>query len=408
MDTAKLLTITRDLTLEEDRYQINSKLDEFYNFISQGNAEEADKKKIEIIELSKKSIVNEYTNSNNKILKNIGGTLYFGDGVIVEINNIFSEDNYKSLEKLGLYKSERQKFIERIRAIDSQLDSIGVKPHLIDDKYEIGLSLPTNDFSLKDVQKSLATWDSFIGDLSELSGEERGNVISKACDGSIEIFLIKSGIIAKALNIVLDKMADLYIKYQTIQKNEEELKELKNKTIEAELKAEREKLVNTFIATTIKEITDCATITDTERINELQNGLNASLKRILKLSNQGVEFEVIAPRIPEPKEPEDQAEDTQKKYRKELAEYTTKLNNIRKVSTGSRKLMNQKKVNSILLLDDVLKDEAINGDAVKYSESVSDSKKKSDKVLNSKKGSEVTAASKTQPKGAPSNEKESK
>lgn len=363
MDTSKLLNVLKDVSVEEENLKINIKLDELFNFIKQNNAGQSDIKKSEIYELLENSILNEYTKSNLSIIKKIKGGDYLGLGAKNFLENIFSSENFKLVPRFEEYRKNRSNFIQNVKNLIKGLEDFEFEPHYQEELYEIGLILPNDYKELDKLYKALNDWDKFLKIVSEILGEESKNEITLVNSGSWEFFVLKTAIVAKTLDIIFNKIADLYLKIQKIQKNSEELKFLKNKTIESELIAEEKKIYNSFVEDVLNETLKKYKGED-GRKNELKNGLKSDLKKILKLTNYGASVEIIIPELIEPEDLEENEEDKEKikEHTKIKDIYQSKLEERKSFQITNKKILGiETNINKPLLRSGLLGDDEKGG-----------------------------------------------
>lgn len=357
MNVFKLLNVLKDISIEDKAFNTKEKLDQLHSFITQNNIEESDKKKNEIYSFLENSVTNNYTESNLEIIRILKGENFLGKSSKNYIENIFSSENYKLLSRLAEYSKDRENFINKVNALIAGLENFGFEPHFSNKEYEIGLLLPEEFNNLEKSYKALETWDKFLKVISEIAGEERSNEISILSNGTLEFFILKTGIIASALDLILNKLADLYLKLQKIQKNKKELKFLDNKNIEKELQNAEKEIYNKFLEDVLNKVL-LIYKGEAGRGNELKIELENNLKKVLRLTEAGAKIEIITPEIEEPEQPDSEEAKTPE-FEKIKEEYNYKIKEKQKIQSTNVELVklkvnpNQHLLSQSLSIDDM-------------------------------------------------------
>ncbi len=358
MNTAKLLNVLQDIKSDEESLKIQTKLEELKSSVSANQIENTEDKRKEILDLTQEASTNELTKSSQKIIAEINGTRYVGQGIAVAVEEMLSTDAYKIVSRLEEYIRERRDFFQTINNLITNLEKVSIEAHFQKEDFEVGILLPESFSEIKDLQKALGDFDEFLKVVSEITGEQTPNKIVLVSEGCWEFFVLKGVAAAKAIDVVLNKLADFYLKIQKIQQTGEEIKFLKNKNIESELNNERKKLANEMLDTIVTELLKGYKQTDTGRKNELKNGLKARLKQILKLIDKGAELEVVKPYADVDSDGE--GEDGEKKITAKDKELLEVMKSLDKTNTLLKQIEIQPEV---LLLEDVWKSEAETEDA---------------------------------------------
>lgn len=296
MNSEKLLALLKILEQDEDDYSVQTSLTGLIEAINQNNASIIEEKKEEVISLLKQGRARDFAPSEVSVLKKINGERFFGLLGVEEIRGYFDSELYKLKENLANYRQDRKIFISFLLQTISSLENMNFKPHVETDKYEVGIILPDNYLTLDKTVEALSTWNKFLNTLSDVKKVDKDCEISIVSQGSLELYVLASLSMAKAINLLLVELVDMYEKIAFIRKKEEELKVLKNKTIQEELKTERDEIENNFV----KEVTD-ALVKDVKFVDDSEKNLATSqlsgqVKKIFRMHKDGVTLEIHPPK----------------------------------------------------------------------------------------------------------------
>ena len=256
MEITKLLKVLEDILSDDEEYYVQNSLVELLGLINNRNDENAiNECKENIFNELEESCVNNFVQSDIKILKEINGLNFYGAYCKNEIEKIL-QTPYGIEQKLQEFIDKRNKFLRDKSAFKKSIEDNGFNPHYYtkEEDFEIGFLIPSNINSLEEIKNEIEFFDRLLGDLLELEGKERKNQVSLLNNGSWEIFIISTFVIANQIIKFVKGIFEIIKEVEEIKDLKEKTKYLKNKNIEKEFKAEERKAWNVFLDKSIKEV----------------------------------------------------------------------------------------------------------------------------------------------------------
>jgi hypothetical protein len=309
MEVSKLYNVVFELVDENESLKINELITNLINSISQNRANQIEGYLNELNKAFDSSKSNFFSISSSKILKEISGESYFGQGAKNAIEEILIStpfNNALTLQKLQEFNKRRADFVSKITQLDTIFESLDLSFHFYnDDTYEIGLIFPeyVTENKIKSINANLHKWDQIFKTLKEITGDEvEDTKISLVNNGSLEFFFENSPKIALCLSIAIERLATLYKRILEIRTARLKLEELGAPKSESNAIQEHEKIV---IEKAIKEIVEQifkehAARLETGRKNELKNALTSNVKFIAKSIDKGIAIEITPPEVNKP------------------------------------------------------------------------------------------------------------
>lgn len=311
MDTGILLTLIDDLLEDEKSYTINSHLNNLKTGLTQSKSNQANAGKLiadnmaKIKENATAGFYDRFTRSYFKTLEEIGGTGYFGESLLLKIDEIFEKEQYsidnqiKSITKLH---TDRVAFIKKLTETKANLEFLNLEQHYhTDETYEIGIIIPDKDnlHYAKSLENSIHNWNLIIKGLSELTGNGTEDIkIERVHNGCIEIIIEQVFNVAASLGDILKELVSTYLIIEKVRNHIKGLKKegIPQKDLKPIEESQADKLKKEVEKLTDKIIKDYK-IKDLEkgRENELRTQLKNGIKYIAKSLEKGVEVEIIPP-----------------------------------------------------------------------------------------------------------------
>lgn len=342
MDTERLLHILTDLESDDTSLTISGKLTKIRADFAQNNQEgyELAVEDINVFkkEAEEKSIVYNFSRTENFMLDTIGGGQYFGQGLIEVLEDINLSKGFEVLKKIDDFTTRRNQFVARFKKSKADLLELGVKEYK-SDQYEIGIVLPSDIGTTTNVYKSIKDFELLIVAIQELVLEKREEIkITRLNNNSLDFFLSQPFGVAIALTTLLsnliviwDKIAGLNKKIvetdgHTIFSDESKtkIKEIIKKEIEVAKKEVFEKIPENVLQYVKRDI-------ETGRKNELVNQVRIKLKAAFHWFELGVEVDIIPVRI----ENQVKVPDTEDLEAGQAEEYKKKINQLFKKTNHS-------------------------------------------------------------------------
>lgn len=307
MDSEKLLRILKDLQHEETVLGINGKIEAIKNSLAQNNPEgfeNAKKQTSELLdEVKGKALSYKYSRTENLLLDRLGGTRYFGAGLVGHLGAVFAAPNFEVISNLDTYRTQRNEFIKKIKQLGASLVELGFEEYR-PDTYEVGVVLPDEEGDLNRLLKRMRELKLLLEALAEATGNNRDSVkITRASNGSLELFSLQPAEIALLLTSLLLNVSTIWEKVVSLQKNKKEFnnngytKET-NQKLEAVLDEEAEKIkIEILDELPDKILKDSGHKLEDGRRNEVRNQIRASLKAVFGWFELGIEIDVTPVRI---------------------------------------------------------------------------------------------------------------
>lgn len=337
MESGRLLTVLHDLYNEDD--QIDALLKELVGLLGKSNeptiGDQISQKTNELFTLLDSSNTNSYSVSNQKILKDIGGDIYFGSKAKSHIQQILGQDGFNIagiVAKLNEYIKGRDTFNEVANDTESNLEELKISAIFPeDDKYEIGVIIPDKeDFAeIPKIEKQLHNWNFVFKTIGEITRKDTSNCkIKYLNNGSLQFVSEHPMETAIIVSYIIEKISKIYINVQKIRFHRQALVELKapkNETVQIE-EHEKKEIENEISKTVTEIFKDHGKQIEKGRKKELKTAMKTSIKFIAKSIDNGIEVEVITPYLEEPDPIADTATDEEKI---EFNEKTEKINQQR-------------------------------------------------------------------------------
>ena len=308
MKAEKLYNLVWDLDEEAKATNLGSLLDDYFNTLSQ-SLSVPDDSNSQIFKASKTaldtkivgSVTDSLSPSNNKILKLIGGTDYFGSRLKKHLQTII-ESNVatpgQAIVETEQHITKAKEFYATVEALDGALKNFNIEPDFMsEDEYEIGVMLPPKLFSgkLDEFSQELKVLDRHLKAFGELTDDNSSSpTIRAVANGSVELFL---DAIPSVANVVADALQSLTLTYLMILKIRVHRRGLQKANVGKEVLDAIAKEEKNKVAQEIKELAESLfkkyrekpdKTKDEEVKRKIENALTYMAERI----DQGVDFEV--------------------------------------------------------------------------------------------------------------------
>ncbi len=340
MDTERLLRILTDLESDENLLAISDKVGKIRADLAQNN-QEGYQLAIEDLnafkkEAEEKSIIYNFSRTENIILQTINGAEYFGQGLTYSLENINLTRGFEVLKKIDDFIAERNQFLAKIKKIKSDLLELGIKEYK-PDQYEIGIVLPNDVGTANNVHKIIKDFELLIVAIQELVLDRKEEVkITRLNNNSLDFFFSQQFAVAVALTTLLANLIVIWDKIAGLNKqiletdghssfseeSKTRIKEIIKKEITAAKQEIFEKIPEKVLQHVKKEV-------DAGRKNELVNQIRIKLKAAFKWFELGVEVDIIPVRIENQVKvstPEDLEAGQKEEYKKEINQLFKKTN----------------------------------------------------------------------------------
>jgi len=340
MDTERLLRILTDLETDDNSLTISDKLAKIKADFAQNNQEGYQLAGEDLNtfkkEAEEKSIVYNFSRTENLMLETIGGGQYFGQGLIEALEKINLSRGFEVLKKIDEFIAGRSQFVAKFKKSKTDLLELGIKEYK-PDQYEIGIVLPSEVGTANNVHKSIKDFELLIVAIQELVLEKREEVkITRLNNNSLDFFISQPFEVAIALTtllanliVVWDKIAGLNKKIvetdgHTSFSDESKagIKEIIKKEIETAKKEVFEKIPEKVLQHVRRDIEE-------GRKNELVNQIRIKLRAAFHWFELGVEIDIIPVRVEnlvKVSAPENLEAGQEEEYKKEINQLFKKTN----------------------------------------------------------------------------------
>ena len=307
MDAEKLLRILNDLQEDEERLNIKGKIDEIRNDLAQNNQAGFDSAKTKfadfINEIQENSISQTFSRTESLALKQISGEEYFGNGLIAQLEKIFSTPGFELPSKINEYRSGRNSFLEKVQGLRASLEKIGIEEYR-PESYEIGIVIPEEEADFDKIIRRIKDFKLLIAGLIEAADFDlKGVKITRLNNGSLEFFSLQPAEVAVLLTTLLLNVSTIWDKITKYRKKIEETEntdlltpESKKEMIEI-WNRESGKMKNAILEELPERILKEFKKIEDGRKNEIRNQIKIGIKTIFAWLEVGIEIDITPVRV---------------------------------------------------------------------------------------------------------------
>jgi len=273
--------------------------------------------------------------SRRKTLEAIGGSVYYGEGLALRINEIVtgSDTPSNAVAAIQDLRSKAKDFFPTVQTLDDNLNKLGVGVEDIPtDSAEIEVLIPELmvDGHLNGLVKETQSLDGVFSDIREVvTGKRTSLDIRSLGSGSLELYLtvdLATG--AQVLSFVAAVVLLINSILQTRQNRESLKQQDAPKNIIKEIKSWEEKRIREQIDKLRDELLEQYK-GEEGRKNELRNALSKSLKRLADRIDRGMDIDVTTAATVDKKEGEEATGDVERiKAERRSIESISKAANI--------------------------------------------------------------------------------
>ena len=236
--------------------------------------------------------------SRRKTLEAIGGSVYYGEGLALRINEIVtgSDTPSNAVAAMQDLRSKAQVFFPTVQALDDNLNKLGVGVEDIPtDSAEIEVLIPKSmvEGHLNGLVKETGYLDAVFSDIREVvTGKRTSLDIRSLGSGSLELYLTVDLVTGAAVLTFVMAVVQLINSILQTRRDRESLKQQDApKQIIKEIISWEEKRINSQIDKLRDELLEQSK-GEEGRKNELRNALSKSLKRLADRIDRGMDIDV--------------------------------------------------------------------------------------------------------------------
>jgi len=237
--------------------------------------------------------------SRLKILERIGGSVFYGEGLKLKIEEIIdnSKNPSSTISQLQDLLTNAQKFFPVIKAIDENLSQLQINfEEVAKDTAEVEVVIPNTlvDDQLDEFIKEVGYLKSVFQDIQETVTKDRKSInIRGLGSGSFEIYITVDLVTGAAIITFVTTVVQLINSILITRNNRESLRkqEIPDKILK-EIKKWEEQKIQEGIDKYRDELIDNYP-GDDSRKNELKNALSISLKRLADRIDRGMDIDIV-------------------------------------------------------------------------------------------------------------------
>lgn len=311
MDARKILQKINLIIEIEDAYNLQNSFSNIFSYYTSNDPQSLESEKERIPEVIENSEINNFVNSDLRILEGIGIRGYFDMESIENLEEMLKAPGYEAQNRLSEFVNERAQLLALIRQLKSSLDALEVEEEQTQDVYQFVLSLPGKYRDLNELEKFLKNIKVI---LQELNSKVKGTPpkIISVNNGSIEFFIEVAPSLADQLTNVLDHLLKVYATKKMFDEGRIWYGDFAQKR-----KKEMDKITDEQLTEKQEEIF-------AELLNDLPTDTEEDKTRLKKLISEfvkhlenGVHAEIKTPEIEEPEEISDEDDAATKRQKRE-------------------------------------------------------------------------------------------
>lgn len=311
MDARKILQKINLIIGIEDAYNLQGSFNNIFSFYTSNDPQSLENEKERISEVIEDSEINNFVNSDLRILEGIGVRGYFDLEAIEYLEEMLEAPGYEAQNRLNEFVNERAQLLASIRQLKSSLEALEVEEEQTHEIYQFVLSLPEKYGDLNELEKFLKNIKVI---LQELNSKVKGTPpkIISVNNGSIELFIEVAPSLAEQLTKVLDYLLKIYATKKMFDEGRNWYVDFAQKR-----KKDMDKITDEQLTEKQEEIL-------AELLNELPADTEEDKTRLKKLifefvkhMENGVHAEVKTPEIEEPEEVSDEDDAATKRQKRE-------------------------------------------------------------------------------------------
>ncbi|MEZ4911177.1 MAG: hypothetical protein R2774_09990 [Saprospiraceae bacterium] len=332
MNIEFLLTVIDDLIDDENENKINEEINKLKTFLTQSkgnqpNAGTGINNTIKLIsEKGNEGNYGRFTRGYFKLLEEMKGSSFFGDELLANIDNIFSNQKYsidKQVAELEILRKNRTDFFTTIAATKANLEKLHFQGHYQDELFEVGIIIPDlNELHYaKNLEETIHNWNLIIKSIKEIQGLGTEDIkVERVHNGCIELIIEQVFSVAEVVGEIVSNLVTIYLAVDKVRTHLAGLKEngipdKDLKPIEDSQSKFLESEIDKLASELVKKMKDEGL--DDGREKELKVQLKNGIKYIAKSLEKGVEVEIIPPYL-SPGDTEPKKEDTPEKKAEKL------------------------------------------------------------------------------------------
>ena len=321
METSRLLKAIADIQNDEKTFGFQGKFQSIANLYAQGNPDALNTERDALKVGLENSLLANYVQSDFKILDKLSVRGFFGEESYDQLNAILASQAHEITKKLNDFIQQRQEAINKLNQANSALAAFNLKAtELTDGEYEIGFSLPIEYQNVHDLEKVLGDIRQLLAEVAAAVGEPADFKISYVNNGSIELYIQASQVLAQSFDIIVDYALKTYgciEMIRNLKKGFDGFAKKRKIDMEGQAEAEKDEKVETLMTQMTAELKIEAP--------EVKTRVVLNFKKFLKHLERGVAAEVRTPHVPVPPEAPEGADKEEKARVKALkTQYDTK------------------------------------------------------------------------------------
>ncbi len=320
IDTGKLLSVIKDILLEEAEAGIQTQVENIVSYYSASDPESLNAAKEKISKGLMSSKLSHYSVSDYGALEKLNVAELFGPGLYQRLENSLNAQAHEVATLLQNLATERKSALASLEEVRASLGKFDFEPRVLEDgRYEIGFVLPASYADLAKTEQAIKDFALLLNSLADAVEAKQPLRIKYVSNGSIELFIDAGIELAQNFDVIIEFALKVYGTIEACIKTKKFFENYsKKRRQQAEKIADEEKKEKSEAL--IEEMIGQLNIQGEQERSDVRG----RFKKFLEHIEAGVGAEVRTPDVEEPKEPNAEASDTDRRI------YEQKLENFKR------------------------------------------------------------------------------
>lgn len=318
MDIRKILSKINLIIEFENQNNIHRLVKDIFNYLQNGNTNSLKNTKENLFSILDASEINNFTNSDLKILDFLSIKKFFSIELKNEIDNILSLNSYEVNNEFQNFINGRNKNLDKIKRFKSYAEQLQIKPEAKNENYQLVFSFPDKYNQLDKLQEVTKNINHFLNELNSHNGNKENFKISSVNNGCIEFFIDCGQFLVEHTITIIDHILRIAGAIELFKKSKETYKNYSK-----DRKQTMEKLAKEQLEEDKKDILEVDMINELKIKNEeAKSRIIKHTKIIVKHFEAGMNIEAKIPLLEKPAEiDENDDEETKQQKHQKLKQY---------------------------------------------------------------------------------------
>lgn len=312
MDARKILQKINLILEIEDTYNLQNSFSNIFSYYTSNDPQSLESEKERIPEVIENSEINNFVNSDLRILEGIGIRGYFDMEAIEYLEKMLEAPGYEAQNQLSEFVNERAQLLELIRQLKSSLEALEVKEDQTQEVYQFVLSLPGKYRDLNELENFIKDIKVVLQTLNSKDPNASPPKIASVNNGSVEFFIEVAPSLAEHLTSVLDHLLKIYATKKMFEEGRKwyggftkKRKDEMDKIANEQLDEKKDRILNELVEKLAA------------KNPEEKTRLKKCILELVKHLENGVQAEIKTPEIEEPEEISNEDDTATKRQKRE-------------------------------------------------------------------------------------------